>query len=143
GDAVTLERSRLVGDNILLYQAKTGTPVYVPLPPNIAESLRNVPPGKKPNPRYFFWSGINRLAAVGHWGKSFRRLFKLADLRDDDGLPKRCHPHMLRDTFAVENLLAGLPIDQVSILLGHSSVKVTEKHYAPWVAARQQQLEDS
>ena len=27
------------------------------------------------------------------------------------------------------------------MLLGHQSVKITEKHYAPWVAARQEQLE--
>jgi hypothetical protein len=40
-------------------------------------------------------------------------------------------------------LLAGVPIDQVSILLGHSSVKITEKHYSPWVLARQKQLERS
>jgi len=32
---------------------------------------------------------------------------------------------MLRDTFAVEMLLAEAPIDQVSILLGHISVKIT------------------
>jgi len=50
---------------------------------------------------------------------------------------------MLRDTFAVELLLAGVPIDQVSLLLGHSSVKVTEKHYAPFVKARQEQLAQS
>jgi len=48
---------------------------------------------------------------------------------------------MFRDTFAVELLLAGVPIDQVSILLAHSSVKITEKHYAPWVKARQEQME--
>jgi integrase len=47
---------------------------------------------------------------------------------------------MMRDTFAVEMLLAGVPIDQVSMLLGHSSVKITEKHYSPWVKARQDQL---
>jgi integrase/recombinase XerD len=140
GDAVTLERSRLVGDNIFLYQAKTGTPVYVPLPPNVAESLRNVPRARKTSPRYFFWSGVNREAAVSQWGKSFRKLFRLADIRNADGGSKRCHPHMFRDTFAVENLLAGIPIDQVSILLGHSSVKITEKHYAPFVLARQQQI---
>ena len=58
------------------------------------------------------------------------------------GLPD-AHPHMLRDTFAVEMLLAGVPLDQVSILLGHRSVKITEKHYAPWVRARQEQLEQS
>jgi integrase len=50
---------------------------------------------------------------------------------------------MFRDTFAVELLLAGVPIDQVSILLGHSSVRITEKHYSPWVRARQDQLEKS
>lgn len=36
-----------------------------------------------------------------------------------------------------------MPLEQVSKLLCHSSVKTTEKHYAPWVKARQQQLEDS
>jgi len=29
----------------------------------------------------------------------------------------------------------------VSKLLGHSSIKVTERHYSPWVKARQDQLE--
>jgi integrase len=47
---------------------------------------------------------------------------------------------MFRDTFAVEMLLAGVPLEQVSMLLGHKSVKITEKHYAPWVKARQEQL---
>jgi hypothetical protein len=47
---------------------------------------------------------------------------------------------MLRGTFAVELLLAGVSIDQVSILLGHVSVKTTERHYAPFVNARQEQL---
>jgi hypothetical protein len=59
-----------------------------------------------------------------------------------DGTPKRCHAHMFRDTFAVELLNKGVPIDRVSLLLGHSSVKVTEKHYAPFVKERQQQLEN-
>jgi hypothetical protein len=41
----------------------------------------------------------------------------------------------------VELLLEGVPMERVSILLGHSSVKITERHYAPWVQARQAQLE--
>ena len=32
-------------------------------------------------------------------------------------------------------------MDRVSTLLGHSSIKVTEKHCSPWVRARQEQLE--
>jgi integrase len=78
--------------------------------------------------------------AVADWQRSFRRLFQLADLRNPDGTAKRCHPHMLSDTFAVELLLAGRPIEEVSMLLGHTSIRTTEKHYAPWVAARQQKL---
>lgn len=143
-DAVTLERHRLHGDSLLLYQAKTGTPVYVPLPPHVVELLEDVPSGPKPNPRYFFWSGNgDPKSAVADWQRSYRRLFTLADIRRADGERKRCHPHMFRDTFAVEMLLAGVPIDQVSLLLGHASVKITEKSYAPFVKARQVQLQES
>jgi integrase/recombinase XerD len=143
-DAITLERTRLINDDLLLYQAKTGTPVYVPLPHPVAEALRNVPEGPRPNPRYFFWSG-NGLpkSAVADWQRSFRRLFALAGLEKPDGSAKHCFPHMFRDTFAVEMLLAGVPIDQVSMLLGHASVRITEKHYSPWVKARQEQLASS
>lgn len=57
---------------------------------------------------------------------------------------RRCAAAILirfRDTLAVELLLEGVPMERVSILLGHSSVKITERHYAPWVQSRQVQLE--
>ena len=38
-------------------------------------------------------------------------------------------------------LLKGVQLPHVSILLGHASIKITERHYAPWVKARQEQLE--
>lgn len=141
-DAITLERSRLSDDDkLFLYRAKTRVPVYVPIPHFVAEALRNIPPGPKPNPRYFFWTGNgNPKSAVADWQRAFRKLFKIADIRHSDETKKRCIPHMLRDTFAVENLLAGIPLDQVSLLLGHSSIKTTEKHYSPFVQARQDQL---
>ena len=71
---------------------------------------------------------------MGNWQRSLRRLFALA------GVPSG-HAHRYRDTFAVELLLSGVPLERVSVLLGHQSVRVTEKHYAPWVLARQEQLE--
>jgi hypothetical protein len=49
-DAITLERHRLQGDSLLLYQAKTGTPVYVPLPPYLVKTLDNVPLGSWASP---------------------------------------------------------------------------------------------
>jgi site-specific recombinase XerD len=49
---------------------------------------------------------------------------------------------MFRNTFAVECLLAGAPLHDVAILLGHSFIKTPEKHYSPFVMARQDQLTD-
>jgi integrase/recombinase XerD len=131
-DAVTLPRERVQNGKLLLYMQKTGVPVFVPLPPYVVEALDETP---NVHPSYFFWSG-NGLpkTAVADWQRSLRRLFEIGNVRD-------AHAHRFRDTFAVELLLAGVPIDQVTILLGHSSVKITEKSYAPWVKARQEQLE--
>ncbi|HEY6252158.1 MAG TPA: tyrosine-type recombinase/integrase [Candidatus Angelobacter sp.] len=138
-DAVTLERKALdVDGRLFLRRAKTGVPVFVPLPPVVASLLWALPSS---NPRYFFWSGNGSpRSAVQGYERSFRKLFRSANLKNPDGTPKRCHAHMFRDTFAVELLLAGVPIDQVSMLLGHRSIKMTEKHYLPWVKARQDQL---
>jgi integrase len=52
-----------------------------------------------------------------------------------------CRPHRLRDTYAVRKLAAGLGISDVSRLLGHSSVDVTERHYNKWVRNRAERLE--
>jgi integrase len=135
GDAIKLERSKLIENKILLRMEKTGEPVWCPIPPDVAERLRNLP---NSNPAYFFWSGNGSAdSAYSDWHRTVEAVFEEAALR------KRCHFHMLRDTFAVELLLAGVPIEQVSMLLGHRSVRTTQRHYAPWVRARQEQLEAS
>jgi integrase/recombinase XerD len=53
-DSVTLERARLTGNRLFLYQQKTGLPVYVPLLPHVVELLRTL---TNTNSRYFFWTG--------------------------------------------------------------------------------------
>jgi integrase len=107
----------------------------------VAKILRNL---SSPNPRYFFWTGNgNPKSAVADWQRTFRRLFEKVDLRHADGTPKRAFPHMLRDTFAVELLLVGVPLHDVATLLGHSSIRTTEHHYAPFVMARQEQLSEA
>jgi len=37
--------------------------------------------------------------------------------------------------------LEGIPLEEVSKLLGHTSIKTTEKSYAKWVQARQDRLD--
>ncbi|HMG88183.1 MAG TPA: tyrosine-type recombinase/integrase [Terracidiphilus sp.] len=49
--------------------------------------------------------------------------------------------HRLRDTFAVDLLTKGVPLEEVSKLLGHESIKTTEKHYARWIKGRQDRLD--
>jgi integrase/recombinase XerD len=134
GDAARLERTALSASGaIRLHAQKTGEFVYVPLPPEVVSSLRNL---WNVNPRYFFWNGGDPVSTVKRWWSTLKAVFRSAGMPD-------AHPHQLRDTFATEMLLAGVPLDQVSILLGHSSIKVTEKHYSPWIRARQEQLEQS
>ncbi len=53
------------------------------------------------------------------------------------------HAHRFRDTFAVDLLLHDVSLENVAELLGHTSTKVTQKSYAPWVAARQARLEEA
>ena len=121
-----------VGDRVFLYTQKTGVPVSVKLPAFVVEALNAMP---KVSSRYFFWTGEGKKeTAAGNWRRSLRRLFTLAGIQGG-------HPHRFRDTFAVELLLSGVPLERVSVLPGHASIKVTEKHYAPWIRARQEQLE--
>ena len=132
GDAVSLPRERLRDGRLFLYTAKSGTPVYLPLPDFVVDAL-NAAPGTSSD--FFFWSGSSlKKSAVGDWQRSLRKLFLLARVQGG-------HAHRFRDTFAVELLLKRVPLERVSVLLGHRSVKVTERHYAPWVRARQEQLE--
>jgi integrase/recombinase XerD len=152
GDAACLPKSSLRDDDSLfVYQAKVRTkasaPVCVLLPHKVAEQLRNVPAASCTDPNYFFWSGCSkRKSEVSNWQKIFAKVVsKAAELcpkqfADSQGRAKPAHLHMLRDTFAVEYLLAGMPLDEVSRLLGHSSVTITQRHYAPWVLERQQRL---
>lgn len=84
---------------------------------------------------YFFWTGLSKSkSAVGDSQRSLKRLLILAGVPDG-------HAHRFRGMFSAELLLAGVPMERVSILLGHQSVRATEKHYAPWVRAGQEQLE--
>jgi integrase len=123
-------RNRIQGDKLFLYTAKTGTAVYCPLPPIVVRALNAIPASK-----YYFWTGLSKpKSAVGDLQRTLKRLFRLAGVPD-------AHAHRLRDTFSEELLLADVPTERVSVLRGHQSVRITEKHYAPWVRARQEQLE--
>jgi integrase len=70
-DAATLGRNRIQEDKLFLYTAKTGTPVYCPLPPVVIEALNAIPEST-----YFFWTGLSTpKTAAGIWQESLKWLF--------------------------------------------------------------------
>ena len=134
GDTIALNQGRLDGNKLLLYTAKTGTPVYVPLPPIVMDELSQLEVNEAG--RFFSTGDAKPQTARANWSRYLDSLFELANVKGG-------HSHRFRDTFAVELLLAGTPLETVSVLLGHSSVKVTEKHYKPWVRSLQLKLEEA
>ena len=139
GDAVTLKRSGLEFDKkkklyrVVTSRQKTGTHVSVIIPTDVAKEVLSVANG---NREYILWDhrGGQKKTVAKDYQKDFRRLFLAADLGNFAS-------HSLRDTFSVDLLQRGVPLEEVSKLLGHSSTKVTEKHYAPWIKGRQDRLD--
>ena len=100
---------------------------YCPLPDFVVKALSQF---EAMNNTYYFWSGTSSKDGIAR-----TYMVRLRTIVDLAGIPSG-HAHRFRDTFATELLPAGVPLERVSILLGHGSVKVTEKHYLPWVRAR-------
>jgi integrase/recombinase XerD len=132
GDTVGCGVDRIEGNRLFLYTQKTNTPVYCVLPDFVIKAHDATP---RTSERFYFWSGASTLrSAVGKWQRRLQRLFKLAEVPQG-------HAHRFRDSFACGLLEAGVPMDRVSVLLGHQSIRVTERHYAPWTASRQELIE--
>jgi integrase/recombinase XerD len=131
-DAVSLSKQDIKDGVLTLRTAKTGTDVRVPLPSIALDALAAIP-----SAGLYFWSGQGKKkSCVEDYQRAFKKLYTLAKVENG-------HAHRWRDTFAVELLLKRVPIADVAVLLGHQSVKITEKCYSPWVVARQEPLEQS
>jgi integrase len=131
-DATTLERGALDSkDRVVCQRNKTGQHIYVRLPKYVADLLRGLP-AESP---YFFWNGSSqKTSMVNRAGEWLAELFTEAQVKGTS--------HKFRHTFAVGLLQKGVPIEDVSKLLGHKSLAVTERHYSAWVPARQKRLDE-
>jgi len=137
-DAATLRRDALSdNNNISREHNKTDASVFIPIPPAVAEMLRALP---NDHPDYFFWNPgrMKTTSLVCMFGDLLRTVFDKAGVRHS---MSEMLSHRFRHTFAVEMLLAGVGIERVSKLLGHKTLRTTEKYYSAWVKERQQLLE--
>lgn len=141
-DTMTLRRAALSLDErknlyrVTTKRKKTGVPVGVPIPARVAEALLAVPGDGE----YFFWSGNGKpQSATSNWGQRYiAPVFKEAGIVSEGNMLS----HRLRDTFAVDLLEKGVPMEEVSRLLGHRSIRTTEKSYAKWSKGRQDRADD-
>lgn len=141
-DAVTLRRNQLLFDDaknqyrIVTARQKTGTHVSVPIPPEVAEEAL----AACDHPTYLLWQNTKEGTEkqAGHSASvALTKIFARAEIRSG-----HMKSHRLRDTFAVDLLQKGVPLEEVSKLLGHESVATTERHYSAWVKGRQDRLDD-
>ncbi len=95
------------------------------LPDHAVAELLGYEPRPGTHPNYFFWSkASNHLSLTTLWTSRIRELNSYLPFHDEKGRPMPFRSHMLRDTFAVELLLPGVALEDVSRLLTHKSVRI-------------------
>ena len=131
-DAVTLARSAIDDDgNLTLRRHKSGELVVGYVHPKVSEALQRFPSVSN---QYFFWTGKSQPeTAAKYWRGRMNLVARKAKVENFG-------PHRLRHTFAVELLVAGVLMEDVSTWLSHSSVTITEKYHAPWNRSRRDRL---
>jgi integrase/recombinase XerD len=166
GDGLMLRRSDLIHDGslwrVILPPIKTKKTnknnakvkqIKVVIPARIAHLLLALP--STGDERYFFFDGKHSIKnprmtvkhLVSKWCKKVGKVSEALEAKrwkpNSSSEPMAFSAHMLRDTFAVEERLAGIPVEDVAEHLGHGSIRTTEKYYSAWVARRQKKSEDN
>ncbi len=119
GDPCTLSRGALVGPSLMLWRAKTGVLVICDLPEPAATELDAWGSGEG----HFFWACKFCPKCVSAYWRQI-----LAEIAARAGV-KGFRPRRQRDMPAVELLLAGVSLENIAPLLGHSNLATMERYY--------------
>jgi integrase/recombinase XerD len=130
GDAAMLRKDRVQNGELLLYAAKNGKPVWLPLPPDLVKELQAIPgPNFFPSPQ-----GSQCAETVSdYWRDQIVKVFDYLEIKGT--------PHRFRHTLAIRMLNAGSSMEDVAAVLGNSP-GIVAKHYSPWVQSRQNRISD-
>jgi site-specific recombinase XerD len=137
-DAVVLKAGSITGGVLRVRTKKASTDVQIPLHPDLAAALAKLQPYED---GYLFWdkraSGSRASTPQNNFGTHLAEIFR------DAGIESDVHhvSHMLRNTFAVHLLEKGLPLETVSLMLGHQSVTTTERYYTDFTTGYMDQAE--
>jgi site-specific recombinase XerD len=138
-DASTLKRTNLIYDKegdlyeIVRERTKTSEPLYVPIKKELGEKLLKA---ADESSEYILWNRLRESSSerrhADYMGEQIAIAFDAAGVFSAGHMKG----HRLRDTYAVELLQKGVPLEDVSMLLGHRSITTTGKQYAKWSNAK-------
>lgn len=147
-DALTLPVWRIDAEGILQTErVKTKVGVELPLHEDAIRALRAL---RNDNPEYFFWNGTCKPQSLtGDYSRRFRTLWTFVKWPRPvvyGKQPVAPHSHMLRHTFAYwflntpdANGKLG-DIRDLQLLLGHTRLATTEKHYSRFMPDQNKRL---
>lgn len=137
-DAATLRRDELIpgedGYDIVRRRQKTDVAMTIPVPDYVAKLLLDLPAN---GDCFFCEPGQRGSMCAKLWGARVSAAFTAAGIVSGGQM----RSHRLRDTFAVGLLAQGVPMADVSRLLGHTSIATTQRHYAQWDKAQQTRID--
>jgi integrase len=129
-DAVRVTADMIDGDVLYMETQKASTKVQIPLPAEVVHALSIMTPYEG---GYYFWKrrteGSDANTPVSNYTGALINVFERAGIKRNHKLS-----HRFRNTFAVDLLTKGVPLETVSIMLGHQSVQTTERYYADFTA---------
>lgn len=128
-------------NNVLTYRRKkSGQIAAVLLDPAVAARLRSIPPEEGSDPeRPFHFPETSEYRNKGKWRDRFQKLCIFAgvtSVETEIGDRVAPHPHMLRDTFAIDAITRGVSLDNVAKMLGHATTVMTQRSYLQWIKKR-------
>lgn len=109
---------------IFVERAKGKKDRYVMLSPLVLDILRAYIKESKPRPKVYLFEGVE--AGTPYSVKSAQKVFQLA--KEKAGIKKHISFHGLRHSFATHLLEKGVDVRYIKDLLGHFSIKTTERY---------------
>jgi len=138
----------LAPNDVLTYRRhknrrKNVKPAVILLDPVRAARFRSIPPEEGSDPdQPFRFLGVKEALNCAIWRDRFQKLCAFAGMREietEAGTRRKPHPHMLRDTFAIDAITRGVELHNIAKMLGHAKTATTENAYLFWT---QQRLDD-
>jgi integrase len=118
GDVVRMGRQHIRNDELMVRQSKTGTPLLIPVLPELAAIIDATPTGHLT----LLVTKSGKSYGPNDFSEQFRRWC------NDAGLPPECSFHGLRKAALTRLADAGCTVHEIAAISGHASLKEVERY---------------